>query len=65
MSRRLELICQLRRRPAGPNQLDHLPPELRRIVWALLAHRGLPKRKLSGLHETGSTSEGAGRSRRG
>jgi PAS domain-containing protein len=25
-------------------------------VWALLAHRGLPKRKLSGLHETGSTS---------
>ena len=31
LCRRLKLLCQFFRRPAGANQFDHLPPELGRI----------------------------------
>src|ERR1700694_3282399 len=56
LGRRLELFCQLLRRAAATNQLDHLVPELRRIRRASRTHRELLKRKCSGVHETGSTS---------
>ena len=59
LRRRFELLRQFLRRATGPNQLDHLPAELRRIRWVLVCHCGLRKLKRSGVHETGATSGSA------
>src|SRR6202140_3822651 len=56
LRRRFELLRQFLRRATGPNHLDHLPAELRRIRCVLVCHCGLRKLKRSGVHETGATS---------
>src|SRR5680860_974562 len=57
LRRRLEFPSQFLGITSAPNQLDHLPPELRRIqpVCFGLCHRELLFPKCSGVHESGST----------
>ena len=58
LGRRLELPCQLSRCTSGPNQLDHLLSECRRVRRSRLRHCGLLLLLLAkriGVHEIGST----------
>ncbi len=55
LRRRLELARQLFRSSSGSDQLDQLPPELRRIRWATLRHERHLHSKGKGVHRTGST----------
>src|SRR5438132_13858996 len=56
LGRGLTLAPELLGRSAMPDQLDHLPPERRRVRPMALRHRGrsLPPQPW-GVHETGST----------
>src|SRR5437879_13656001 len=56
LGRGLKLAPELLGRSAMPDQLDHLPPERRRVRPMALRHRGrsLPPQPW-GVHETGST----------
>src|SRR5437667_6998363 len=56
LRRGLKLAPELLGRSAMPDQLDHLPPERRRVRPMALRHRGrsLPPQPW-GVHETGST----------
>src|SRR5438309_10414181 len=58
LGRGLKLAPELLGRSAMPDQLDHLPPERRRVRPMALRHRGrsLPPQPW-GVHETGSTPE--------
>src|SRR6185312_4346899 len=56
---RLELTRELGRISPGVDQINHLPPEFRRVRRACLGHGVLLLRKPEGLHEGGSTSESA------
>src|SRR5207244_3501150 len=67
LGRGLKLAPELLGRSAMPDQLDHLPPERRRVRPMALRHRGrsLPPQPW-GVHETGSTpNRGAPRRCRG
>src|SRR5574341_1428872 len=55
LGRRLKLAPELLRGPAPPDQLNHLPPERRRVRPMALRHRGLLPPQRWGVHETGST----------
>ena len=56
LGRRLELPSQLSRCTSGPNQLDHLLSECRRVRRSRLRHRGLLLlAKRIGVHGTGAT----------
>src|SRR5438105_14214712 len=59
LGRGLKLAPALLGRSAMPDQLDHLPPERRRVRPMALRHRGrsLPPQPW-GVHETGSTPNG-------
>ena len=58
LGRRLELPRQSLRRAPRPDQLDHLPAELRRIRRSRFRHcRYLLLPTGSGVHETGATPE--------
>src|SRR5437016_8297990 len=59
LGRGLKLAPELLGRSAMPDQLDHLPPERRRVRPMALRHRGrsLPPQPW-GVHETGSTPDG-------
>src|SRR5437667_10646931 len=58
LRRGLKLAPELLGRSAMPDQLDHLPPERRRVRPMALRHRGrsLPPQPW-GVHETGSTPD--------
>src|SRR5438270_13662695 len=64
LGRGLKLAPELLGRSAMPDQLDHLPPERRRVRPMALRHRGrsLPPQPW-GVHETGSTPLGLVRPR--
>src|SRR2546426_3734658 len=56
LGRGLKLAPELLGRSAMPDQLDHLPPERRRVRPMALRHRGRsPPPQPWGVHETGST----------
>src|SRR5437763_11747487 len=61
LGRGLKLAPELLGRSAMPDQLDHLPPERRRVRPMALRHRGrsLPPQPW-GVHETGSTPKALG-----
>src|SRR2546429_10005998 len=58
LGRGLKLAPELLGRSAMPDQLDHLPPERRRVRPMALRHRGRPPPPPPwGVPETGSTPE--------